>query len=138
MLTNSKKPVKTVADLQGLVIRVPKNEIMIDTYKAWGINPTPMAWTETFAGLQQKVVDGQDNPYMTVHAMKFYEVQDYVTNLRHIFSIEPLVVSEQLYQSMPPQQQQAVTAAGLGCMAALEAEKWLAAQGLEEQRQAAE
>lgn len=112
VLTNSKKPVKTVADLQGLVIRVPKNEIMIDTYKAWGINPTPMAWTETFAGLQQKVVDGQDNPYMTVHAMKFYEVQDYVTNLRHIFSIEPLVVSEQLYQSMTPEQQQAVTAAG--------------------------
>ncbi len=94
VLTNSKKPVTTVADLQGLVIRVPKNEIMIDTYKAWGINPTPMAWTETFAALQQKVVDGQDNPYMTINAMKFYEVQNHVTNLRHIFSIEPLIISE--------------------------------------------
>lgn len=112
VLTNSKKPVTTVADLQGLVIRVPKNEIMIDTYKAWGINPTPMAWTETFAALQQKVVDGQDNPYMTINAMKFYEVQNHVTNLRHIFSIEPLIISEQLYQSMTPEQQQAVTAAG--------------------------
>jgi len=112
VLTNSKKPVSTVADLQGLIVRVPKNEIMIETYKSWGINPTPMAWTETFAALQQKVVDGQDNPYMTVYAMKFYEVQDYVTNLRHIFSIEPLVISEQLYQSMTPEQQQAVIAAG--------------------------
>ncbi|MDM7255590.1 MAG: TRAP transporter substrate-binding protein, partial [Paracoccus sp. (in: a-proteobacteria)] len=62
VLTNSKKPVTTVADLKGMVIRVPRNEIMIETYKAWGINPTPMAWSETFAALQQKVVDGQDNP----------------------------------------------------------------------------
>ena len=84
-LTNSKKPVTSVADLEGLVIRVPKNEIMIDTYKSWGISPTPMAWSETFAGLQTKVVDGQDNPYTTINAMKFYEVQKYVTNIRYIF-----------------------------------------------------
>ena len=93
-LTNSKKPVKSVADLQGLVIRVPKNEIMIDTYKSWGISPTPMAWSETFAGLQTKVVDGQDNPYTTINAMKFYEVQKYVTNIRYIFSIEPLIIKK--------------------------------------------
>ena len=113
VLTNSKKPVTTVADLQGLVIRVPKNEIMIETYKSWGINPTPMAWSETFAALQQKVVDGQDNPYMTINAMKFYEVQNHVTNLRHVFSIEPLIISEQLYQSLSPEEQKAVTDAGL-------------------------
>lgn len=112
VLTNSKKPVSTVADLQGMVIRVPRNEIMIETYKSWGINPTPMAWTETFAALQQKVVDGQDNPYMTINAMKFYEVQNYITNLRYIFSIEPLIVSEQLYQSLSPEEQQAVSDAG--------------------------
>ena len=98
MLTNSKKPVRTVADLEGLVIRVPKNEIMLDTYKSWGINATPMAWSETFTALQQKVVDGQDNPYLTVHSMKFYEVQKYVTNIRYIFSIEPLIVSEMIFQ----------------------------------------
>ena len=112
VLTNSKHPVTTVADLQGLVVRVPKNEIMIETYKSWGINPTPMAWGETFAALQQKVVDGQDNPYMTVNAMKFDEVQKYVTNLRHIFSIEPLIISEQLFQSLSPEEQTAVLEAG--------------------------
>lgn len=112
VLTNSKKPVSTVADLQGLVIRVPKNEIMIETYKAWGINPTPMAWSETFAALQQKVVDGQDNPYLTINAMKFHEVQDYITNWRYIFSIEPLIVSEQLFQSLSPEEQQQVLEAG--------------------------
>lgn len=112
VLTNSKHPVTTVADLGDLVIRVPKNEIMIETYKSWGVNPTPMAWSETFAALQQKVVDGQDNPYMTINAMKFDEVQKYVTNLRHIFSIEPLIVSEQLFQSLSPEEQTAMLEAG--------------------------
>lgn len=112
VLTNSKKPVSTVADLQDLVVRVPKNEIMIETYKSWGISPTPMAWGETFAALQQKVVDGQDNPYLTVYAMKFDEVQKYVTDLRYIFSIEPLIISEALFESLSEEQQQQVLAAG--------------------------
>ena len=92
VLTNSKKPVASPADLKGLVIRVPRNEIMIASYQAWGVNPTPMAWSETFTGLQQGVVDGQDNPYITVYAMKFNEVQKYVTNIRYIFSLEPLII----------------------------------------------
>ena len=111
-LTNSKKPVKTVADLKGVVVRVPKNEIMLDTYKSWGINATPMAWSETFTALQQKVVDGQDNPYITVHAMKFYEVQKYVTNLRYLFSIEPLIVSESIFQDLKDSDKKAILAAG--------------------------
>ncbi len=112
VLTNSKHPVTTVADLSDLVIRVPKNEIMIETYKSWGINPTPMSWNETFAALQQKVVDGQDNPYITVYAMKFDEVQKYVTNLRYIFSIEPLIVSESLFESLSDEEKQQVLDAG--------------------------
>jgi len=112
VLTNSKKPVTTVADLKGMVIRVPKNEIMIATYQAWGINPTPMAWSETFTALQQRVVDGQDNPYITVAAMKFNEVQKYVTNIRYIFSLEPLIVSESVFQEQKPDVQKAILEAG--------------------------
>ena len=112
VLTNSKRPIKTLEDLQGVVVRVPKNEIMIASYKAWGINPTPMAWSETFTALQQKVVDGQDNPYLTVHSMKFYEVQKYVTAIRYIFSIEPLIVSESVFQDMDEATQKAVLEAG--------------------------
>ncbi|MEO9873592.1 MAG: TRAP transporter substrate-binding protein [Anderseniella sp.] len=118
VLTNSKKPVKSVADLKGLVIRVPKNEIMIDTYKSWGISPTPMAWSETFAGLQTKVVDGQDNPYTTINAMKFYEVQKYVTNIRYIFSIEPLIISEQVFQGLNAGDQEIILKAGQAATAA--------------------
>jgi tripartite ATP-independent transporter DctP family solute receptor len=111
-LTNSKKPVSSVADLQDLIIRVPKNEIMIETYKSWGISPTPMAWSETFTGLQTKVVDGQDNPYLTINAMKFYEVQNHVTNLRYIFSIEPLIVSESVFQGLSEEDQKIILEAG--------------------------
>jgi tripartite ATP-independent transporter DctP family solute receptor len=112
VLTNSKKPIATPEDLQGVIVRVPKNEIMIATYQAWGINPTPMAWSETFTALQQKVVDGQDNPYITVHAMKFYEVQKYITNIRYIFSLEPLIVSESVFQSQPDDVKKAMLEAG--------------------------
>ena len=112
VLTNSKKPVSNVADLKGLVIRVPKNAIMIDTYKSWGINPTPMAWDETFTALQQKVVDGQDNPYITNYVMKFYEVQKYITNIRYLFSLEPLLISESLFQKQSPEIQKAILEAG--------------------------
>ena len=112
VLTNSKKPVTSLSDLKGMVIRVPKNEIMIATYQAWGINPTPMAWSETFTALQQRVVDGQDNPYITVSAMKFNEVQKYVTNIRYIFSLEPLIVSESVFQEQKPEVQQAILEAG--------------------------
>ncbi|MCP5237993.1 MAG: TRAP transporter substrate-binding protein [Zoogloeaceae bacterium] len=112
VLTNSKQPVTSLADLKGMVIRVPKNEIMIATYQSWGINPTPMAWSETFTALQQRVVDGQDNPYITVSAMKFNEVQKYITNIRYIFSLEPLIVSESVFQEQKPEIQQAILDAG--------------------------
>jgi tripartite ATP-independent transporter DctP family solute receptor len=116
VLTNSKRPVRTLNDLKGLVIRVPKNAIMIASYKSWGVNPTPMAWDETFTALQQKVVDGQDNPYITDYVMKFYEVQKYVTNIRYIFSLEPLIVSEQLFQQQSPAMKKTILRSGRDAM----------------------
>lgn len=124
VLTNSKKPIATLEDLQGVVVRVPKNEIMISTYQAWGINPTPMAWSETFTALQQKVVDGQDNPYATVNAMQFFEVQKYITPIRYLFSLEPLLISEQLFQSQSKEMQQLLIDAGKA--ATLHSQKFLA------------
>ena len=112
VLTNSKRPVRTLDDLKGLIIRVPKNELMIASYNAWGVNPTPMAWNETFTALQQGVVDGQDNPYMTISAMKFDEVQKYITPIRYLFSLEPLVMSEQVFQAQTPEVQAWILAAG--------------------------
>jgi tripartite ATP-independent transporter DctP family solute receptor len=112
VLSNSKHPIKTMADLSDIVVRVPKNEIMIDTYNSWGNNPTPMAWSETFTALQQGVVDGQDTPYITIHAMKFYEVQKYVTNLRYLFLLEPVIISESVFQEQDADVQAAILEAG--------------------------
>jgi len=112
VLSNSKRPIKTMDDLKGVVVRVPKNEIMIDTYNSWGNNPTPMAWSETFTALQQGVVDGQDTPYITIHAMKFYEVQKYITNLRYLFLLEPIIISESVFQSQSADVQKAILEAG--------------------------
>ena len=112
VLSNSKRPIQKLADLDGIVVRVPKNEIMIDTYKSWGNNPTPMAWSETFTALQQGVVDGQDTPYTTIYAMKFGEVQKYISDLHYLFLLEPLIISESLFQDQDVATQKAILEAG--------------------------
>ncbi|MCG8478562.1 MAG: TRAP transporter substrate-binding protein, partial [Spirochaetales bacterium] len=80
-LTNSVRPVRTIEDLRGLQIRVSNVDIAIETFRAWGIDPVPMAWAEVPTALQQGVIDGQENPYTTIKAMSFYETQDYVTEI---------------------------------------------------------
>ena len=71
-----------------------------------------MAWSETFTALQQGVVDGQDNRYFTVYAMKFNEVQKYITNIRYVFSLEPIIVSEAIFKKQPADVQKAILDAG--------------------------
>ncbi|HCY84017.1 MAG TPA: C4-dicarboxylate ABC transporter substrate-binding protein [Desulfobacteraceae bacterium] len=113
VLTNSKKPVKTLADLKGLKLRVPKNAIMIETWKALGAEPVPMAWPETFTALQQRVVDGQDNPHVANYAMKFYEVQKYTSEVHYLFSLQPLIFGEKFFKSLSAEDQAMFTRAGI-------------------------
>jgi tripartite ATP-independent transporter DctP family solute receptor len=112
-LTNSKREVKRMADLKGLKIRVPQNKPMLETYKAWGANPTPMAWPEVFTALQQGVIDGQDNPHIVNYTMKFQEVQDHITALHYIFSLQPLIVGEKYFQALDPEMQDLLIRAGI-------------------------
>ncbi len=112
-LTNSKRKVCSMADLKGLKIRVPQNAQMIETYKAWGANPTPMAWPETFTALQQKVVDGQDNPYIVNYTMKFHEVQSYITPLHYVFSLQPLIVGVKYFEKLDADMQEILIRAGI-------------------------
>lgn len=113
VLTNSKKPVKTLSDLKGLKIRVPKNPIMIASWQALGAEPIPMAWPETFTALQQRVVDGQDNPHAVNFTMKFYEVQSYTSECHYLFSLQPLIFGEKFFQSLSAEDQAMFTRAGL-------------------------
>ncbi len=113
VLTNSKRPVKKLADLKGLKVRVPKNPIMIATWKALGAEPIPMAWPETFTAMQQGVVDGQDNPHVVNVAFKFYEVQKYTSEVHYNFALQPLVIGEKFFQSLTAEDQAMITRAGI-------------------------
>jgi tripartite ATP-independent transporter DctP family solute receptor len=78
-ITNSKKAITKPEDLQGLKIRVPEIKMYLSLYKRLGATATPMAFGELFAALDQKVVDGQENPLVTINSAKFQEVQKHVT-----------------------------------------------------------
>jgi TRAP-type transport system periplasmic protein len=112
-LTNSKRKITSMADLKGLKVRVPQNALMIESYKVWGANPTPMAWTETFTALQQRVVDGQDNPYIVNYTMKFHEVQNYITPLHYQFSLQPMIIGENHFQKMDQELKDILVRAGI-------------------------
>jgi len=116
-LSNSKRPIDTIQDIQDLKIRVPKNAQMIESYKSWGISPIPMAWPELFTAMQQKVVDGQDTPYTVMNSCKFYEVQKYITDLHYNYSLQTLIISEKVFRKLSPKLQQIMIKAGMEAQA---------------------
>ena len=99
-ITNSKRPITKIGDLQGLKIRVPPVAVQLDSFKAWGVEPHPLAWAETFNALQQGVIDGQENPYTVIRDQKFWEVQKYVTELPYMLWVGPMLVSENWYKRL--------------------------------------
>lgn len=102
VITNSVKPIKTMEDLKGLKIRVPPVQLQLDSFRSWGVEPHPLAWSETFNALQQGVVDGQENPHSVNRDQKFWEVQKYITNVHYMLWVGPMLVSEAWYQKLDP------------------------------------
>ena len=90
ILTNSKKPIAKLEDIQGLKVRVQQIPVFIETFNALGANAVPMPFPELYPALETKAVDGQENPFISVEVTKFYEVQKYATATRHAYS--PLLV----------------------------------------------
>ena len=111
-ITNSKQPISTLAELAPVKIRTPNNPIMIATFRAWGGEPAPMAWDETFNALQQKVVDGQENPYPVFASNKFEEVQKYITEIHYKVWIGPIVVNAAWFKKQPADVQKAILEGG--------------------------
>lgn len=89
-LTNSVRPVHSVADVEGLKIRTQQNDMHIAVWSELGVLPTPMAIPEVYTALQQGVVDGQENPVGAILNNRFGEVQKYISMTNHAFT--PLVV----------------------------------------------
>lgn len=110
MLTNNKKPLTKPEDLVGMTVRVQENEIHIAAFKQLGARPTPIAWPELYAALQQGVVDGQDNPISNVLSAKFFQVQKYGTLLRHVFAPTVITMSSATWGKLSDADKAIVTA----------------------------
>ena len=99
-MTNSKRPINTVADLAGLKIRVIPNPINLDWVKALDANPTPMAYPEVYAALESKALDGQENPLSVVLANKFFEVQKHLTLTNHQYNPQSVIISKKFWDKL--------------------------------------
>jgi tripartite ATP-independent transporter DctP family solute receptor len=99
-ITNSKRPINKLEDIQGLKIRTILNPLYIDMLNALGANAVPMAFPELYTALETKTVDGQENPYSTVEASKFYEVQKYFSNTRHIYNPQLLLSGKRFWDTL--------------------------------------
>jgi tripartite ATP-independent transporter DctP family solute receptor len=85
-LTNDKRPVTKMEDLQGMKLRVMQNNVFMETFNTLGTNAVPLAFSELFTALETHTVDGQENPFNTILSSKFYEVQKYLTVTNHVYS----------------------------------------------------
>lgn len=99
-MTNSKKEITSPADMKGLKIRVQNNPLHIAGMEALGCAPTGIAFSELFTSLQQKTIDGQENPIETIYNFKFYEAQSYLTITNHLGAVGGILISNDFYNDL--------------------------------------
>jgi TRAP-type transport system periplasmic protein len=106
-LTNDRGPVKKAEDGKGLKIRTMENKVHLAAWKAAGLNPTPMAWGEVFTALQQKVIDGQENPIAVYYSSKLWDAgQKYFSLTQHVYSPSPFLMSPKAFNALPKADQE--------------------------------
>ena len=103
--TNSSRSIAKVEDFAGLKLRVIPNPVFLETFKALKANPVPMNFGELYTALENKTVDGQENPYTVILSNKFYEVQKYVSATNHAFTQNILLVSKKFWDKLSPEEQ---------------------------------
>ena len=111
-LTNSKRPINRMEDLNGIKLRVMQNNVFLDSFKTLGTNAVPMAFSELFGALETGTVDGQENPYNTILSSKFYEVQKYLTVTNHVYSPWIVLVSKKWWDGLSAAEQKVLIDAG--------------------------
>jgi tripartite ATP-independent transporter DctP family solute receptor len=99
-LTNSKRAINKVEDLDGIKLRVMQNNVYLDSFKMLGANAVPLPYSELFTALETKAVDGQENPYNTILSAKFYEVQKYLTITNHVYAPWIVLVSKKYWDGL--------------------------------------
>jgi len=99
-MTNSKHAIVKPADSAGLKMRTMENKVHMEGYRAFGIQPTPMAFPEVFGALQQGTVDGQENPIPVILASKFSQVQKHLSLTGHVYSPALIITSPRLMNKL--------------------------------------
>jgi tripartite ATP-independent transporter DctP family solute receptor len=100
-ITNSKRPINTPADLQGIKLRVPEGKWRVKMFQAYGANPSPMKFSEVFTALQTGVMDGQENPFTQIYSAKFQEVQKFLSLTGHVYTPAYATVGAKKWASLP-------------------------------------
>jgi C4-dicarboxylate-binding protein DctP len=108
-ITNTKKPIHNPKDMQGLKIRVQNNPLHIMAMRQLGAAPTPIAYAELFTALQQKVVDGQENPVANIYDQNYGEVQDYMTLSNHMYTAGTITVNNSWLLAQSSEVQKAIS-----------------------------
>jgi tripartite ATP-independent transporter DctP family solute receptor len=85
-ITNNKHPINKPDDLKGIKLRVPGGTWRVKMFKAYGANPSPLAFSEVFVALQTGVMDGEENPLAQIYPARFYEVQKYLSMTGHVYT----------------------------------------------------
>lgn len=104
-LTNSKRAVQKLEDLDGIKLRVMQNNVYLESFKTLGANAVPMPFSELFGALETKTVDGQENPYNTILSSKFFEVQKYLSITNHVYSPWIVTVSKKWWDQLSKDEQ---------------------------------
>ena len=111
-LTNSRQEVRSVEDMKNLKIRVAGSNLLMECYKRWGADATNMNWSETYTALQQKTVEGQENPLPAIDAASVQEVQPYCSLWNANYDCLFFCINGDIYNSLTPEQQAVVDEAG--------------------------
>jgi tripartite ATP-independent transporter DctP family solute receptor len=106
--TNSKVAAKVPEDVKSMKIRTMQNDVHMATWKALGVNPTPIAFTELFTAMQQGTVDGEENPLGIVDGNKFQEVQKYLTLTQHVYTPYVLCGNPAKFKSLSKEHQDVI------------------------------
>jgi tripartite ATP-independent transporter DctP family solute receptor len=99
-LTNSKRAVVKLEDLNGIKLRVMQNNVYLDSFKSLGANAVPLPFSELFSAMETSAVDGQENPFNTILSSRFYEIQKYLTVTNHVYSPWIVLVSKKWWDGL--------------------------------------
>ncbi len=104
-LTNNKRPITKLEDMDGVKLRVMQNEVFLSSFKSLGANAIPLPFSELFSALETKAVDGQENPFNTIVSSKFYEVQKFLSVTNHVYSPWIVLASKKWWDGLSKDEQ---------------------------------